>query len=298
MSNVFTIAAVEGHWREAVLGGLLAVSVILWLVWGIKALIRGDKSPWGLGRENRPGLPEAALAVSSMVAFAWLWLRILKGVLAWESLEKALAGGLAELLSCFLILGLLGWKGPERLKALGLKAKGLAGNLGWGTVLAVAVWPITTLLLVPVSLWTMQTVCHWLWDLNYTAQAHTLLREISETSPAGQLWLVVILAVVVAPLTEEILFRGLLQGWLAGLSRSRWTAIVAGAAIFALFHLAARENASVGEVSLARVETIPALFFLGVVLGYAYEKSGSLWRSMAIHLVFNGLSLAMAWGQM
>ena len=294
MSNDFIIGQIVGNWQEAVIAGLLAASGILWILWVIKAVASRGKQQWGVGSENRPGWPEAALAGASMVLLSSLWVWLLKGFLGSENLELALAGGLAELLSCLLVLSLLGWKGPERLKSLGLKAKGLGGNLGWGLILAMAVWPVATLILVPVSLEAVRIVCRWLWDLSYTAQAHTLLREMDGTGTTTHLWLVIILAVVVAPLTEEIIFRGLLQGWLAGLLRSRWIAIAVSAGIFAVFHLATRENAGVGEVSLARLETIPALFVLGLVLGYAYEKSGSLYRPMALHLAFNALSLFMA----
>ena len=298
MSNVFTIGQIAADWQRAVIAGLLAVSGVLWLVWLVKVLLKRGSLRWGVEIENRPGLREVALAAVSMALLATVWAWLLKGVLESQNLEFALAGGLAELMSCLLILGLLGWKSPNRLKSLGLTTKGLGGNLGWGVVLAVAVWPVATRVLVPMSLQAVEFICRWMWDLSYTAEAHTLLREMSGTSTAGHVWLVVILAVVVAPLTEEILFRGLLQGWLAELCRSRWIGIVGSAGIFALFHLAARENGSVGEVSLARVETIPALFVLGIVLGYAYEKSGSLYRPIVVHLAFNGLSLLTAWWQL
>ena len=298
MSNNFTIGQIAVNWQEAVIVGLLAASTILWIVWLVKVLLKRGTRDWGVGVENRPGWPEVALAGVSMAVLAWLLMVVLKGVLESEPLELALTGGLAELFSCLLILGLLGWKRPERLKSLGLRVKGLGGNMGWGLILALAVWPVATLVLVPVSLQTVEFVCRWLWDMSYTVQTHTLLREMNGSSTTIHWWLVIILAVVVAPVTEEILFRGLLQGWLAGMFRSRWAAIVVSAGIFAVFHLAAREDAIAGEFPLARIETIPALFVLGLVLGYAYEKSGSLYRPMAIHLVFNALTLLTAWGQL
>ncbi len=284
MSNVFTIGQIAVNWQEAAIVGLLAVLGILWIIWLVKALTRRGTIRWGVGSENRPGWPELALAWVSMGLLAWLWAWLLKGVLGSETLELALAWGLAELISCLLVLRLLGWKWSERLKSLGLTAKGLGGNLGWGLISALSVWPVAMLVLVPVSLRTVEFLCRWMWDLSYTVQTHPLIRELSEEATASNLWLVFMLAGVIAPLTEEILFRGLLQGALAQLFRSRWTAIIATAAIFSMFHMT--------------LENIPALFFLGVVLGYAYEKSGSLYRPMVIHLVFNALSLLTAWWQL
>ena len=297
-SNDFIIGQIAVNWQEAVFVGLLGVSGILWVIWSVKVLSKRGTVLWGVGTQNRPGWSEVALAGVSMAVLAWLLMVVLKGVLESEPLELALAGGLAELISCLLVLGLLGWKWPERLKSLGLTVKGLGRNLGWGLILALSVWPVATLVLVPVSLQTVESVCRWMFDLSYTVQTHTLLREMNGSSTTVHWWLVIILAAVVAPVTEEILFRGLLQGWLAGMFRSRWAAIVVSAGIFAVFHLAAREDAIAGEFPLARIETIPALFVLGLVLGYSYEKSGSLYRPMAIHLVFNALSLLTAWGQL
>jgi membrane protease YdiL (CAAX protease family) len=41
----------------------------------------------------------------------------------------------------------------------------------------------------------------------------------------------------------------------------------------------------------SNVEHWPALFVLGVGMGYAYEKSGSLWRPIFIHALFNGVTI-------
>ena len=152
--------------------------------------------------------------------------------------------------------------------------------MGWGLLLALAVWPLASILLGPASRHIVRFLARLLCEIDYTTQMHPLIHELSENPTASNLWLVVMLAGVIAPLTEEIFFRGFLQGALAQLFRSRWIAIIGTAAIFSMFHMP--------------LENIPALFFLGVVLGYAYEKSGSLYRPMAIHMVFNSLSLLTA----
>jgi membrane protease YdiL (CAAX protease family) len=36
----------------------------------------------------------------------------------------------------------------------------------------------------------------------------------------------------------------------------------------------------------------PALFVLAMGLGYAYEKSGSLFRPIIMHAIFNGIMIA------
>ena len=298
MSNVFVIAEMAPSWQKPVLLGLLAISLVLWAVWLIKVLISRRLLRGFAQIQDRPQLPQVALAAISLVLLASLWAWLLRGIVGSQNLELALAGALAELFTCLLILGLLAWQEPNRLSCFGLALRGLTRHLGWGLITALAVWPMATYLLLPVSLWTVKFLSRWLWNLTYTPQPHTLFREMTKTTVAIDFWLAVGLAVIIAPLTEEIFFRGLLQGALARLFRSRWTAIAVSAAIFSIFHLTVRPTVPAGEVSLANVEAVPSLFLLGLALGYSYEKAGSLYRPMVIHLTFNALSLIMVWPQL
>lgn len=91
-------------------------------------------------------------------------------------------------------------------------------------------------------------------------------------------------AVLVAPLTEEIIFRGLIQtsllnalGW-----GKRWTVIVLASLIFAGMHA--------GQPW----QTLPSLFVLALVLGWLYERTGSLWPSVLVHAGFNAINAALA----
>jgi membrane protease YdiL (CAAX protease family)/Flp pilus assembly protein TadD len=91
-------------------------------------------------------------------------------------------------------------------------------------------------------------------------------------------WLAFLGMGLVAPTAEEILFRGLLFGaigrWLSG----PWT-IVVTAAVFALAHL-------------QPIYFLP-LFGVGLVLGWARQKSGGLALPIALHCVNNCGALLM-----
>lgn len=95
----------------------------------------------------------------------------------------------------------------------------------------------------------------------------------------------ILTAVLLAPVVEELLFRGLLQTSLqqSGLVRNRWGAIVITAVLFAAVH-----------AGIAQLMALPALFVLALGLGYAYERSGSLFSSMLIHGTFNAVQIAIA----
>ncbi|MEF2269630.1 type II CAAX endopeptidase family protein [Janthinobacterium sp. LS2A] len=89
------------------------------------------------------------------------------------------------------------------------------------------------------------------------------------------LWLLA-LGVLAAPLCEEFIFRGLLQG---GLRRSlpAWQAVTVAAALFAIVHPPAA--------------MLPA-FALGLCTGIAYERSGALLAPMLVHAGYNAALLA------
>lgn len=120
---------------------------------------------------------------------------------------------------------------------------------------------------------TVRVILHFL--PFYPFDPHPTLKALHDGLPAR--WVIVGLwigAVAVAPIAEEFFFRGLLQTFLVGIARNRWLAIVLAAAVF-------------GAVHLSQPHTIVALTALGVVLGYVYERTGSLVAPILIHAAFN-----------
>ena len=91
----------------------------------------------------------------------------------------------------------------------------------------------------------------------------------------GALALQMTITSVIAPIGEELIFRGVLQTYL----QKRWprgVGIAFSALCFALFH---------ADIDLA----LP-LFLVGVVLGFTYLWSGRLYSSMAVHIVNNAIA--------
>lgn len=295
MSTVFIAAQADPfrpgplHWT------LLAISIILCGAWLINTIKKGGPLRTAAKIHDRPGLIELTQTILGLLLLNLLLYPLFKGLLGSKTLEIALAGAVASILTCTLVLARLARANPICFKGLGLESAQLLRQLAPGFITALAVWPIAVMLLMPASLYVIEFVTNWGWGLTYTPQAHNLLREFNESLVPLNLSLTIAIAVIIAPLTEEVIFRALLQGTLFRLYRSRWLAIVVSAAIFALLHLAIRGNVPAGEFSLAQMETIVPLFFLGLVLGYAYEKSRSLYRPICIHMGFNALSLLILW---
>ena len=83
-------------------------------------------------------------------------------------------------------------------------------------------------------------------------------------------------AVVIAPLTEEIVFRGIiLKGLLAHCTQNR--AVVWSAILFGLFHLNPWQ--------------FPVAFILGLVFAYWVIQTGSLWPAILGHALNNLISV-------
>jgi membrane protease YdiL (CAAX protease family) len=93
-------------------------------------------------------------------------------------------------------------------------------------------------------------------------------------------WLLFIGGVVVAPLVEEIFFRGFV---FAGLrNRYGWQkAALSSAALFGLIHF-------------TPTAIIP-IFLLGYVFAYLYQRSGSLWPGILMHASSNAVALGAAY---
>jgi membrane protease YdiL (CAAX protease family) len=99
--------------------------------------------------------------------------------------------------------------------------------------------------------------------------------QLLPESPVG-VFFTVLLAIVIAPLVEEIVFRGVLLSALA----QRWgTAVGVGvsSAVFALVHV----------LPFA----IPPIFVLSLVLGWVFVRTRSLWPCVAAHALFNAFGV-------
>ncbi len=88
---------------------------------------------------------------------------------------------------------------------------------------------------------------------------------------------------IAAPVIEELMFRGCLQSWLRRHLGAK-AAILLSALCFALFHFAFSQ--SYGNLSI-----IVTLFGFSCFLGFIYEKQGSLYASIGLHMAFNTASV-------
>jgi membrane protease YdiL (CAAX protease family) len=88
----------------------------------------------------------------------------------------------------------------------------------------------------------------------------------------------ILLIVIAAPISEEICFRGMLYGGLRERLPRLAAALIAGL-IFGGLH------------ALTGVTAVPPLIFFGFVLCLLYEKTGSIWPCILLHMLNNSVAL-------
>lgn len=107
-------------------------------------------------------------------------------------------------------------------------------------------------------------------------------QDLGRTSLFGLegLWAFLALVVVI-PVVEEMLFRGLLYGRLRQAHMSYWPAAIVVSALFAIAH---------GQLNVAI-----DVFCLSMVACYLRELTGSIWAGILLHMAKNALAFSMVY---
>jgi membrane protease YdiL (CAAX protease family) len=154
------------------------------------------------------------------------------------------------------LAGLPSFPGKEPMRAV-------ASGIGLGIV----AWFVTTLLLNGVAM-LMEAV-----GLEPEPQAAE--QALGLLDP----WLVVLAIVILAPIAEELFFRGVVyNAWLRE-GGPRW-ALIGSAILFAVIHLS--------------LVTLLPIFVLGLALAWLYRRSGTLLAPIAMHMTVNGITVVLA----
>ena len=93
-------------------------------------------------------------------------------------------------------------------------------------------------------------------------------------------------AVLLGPLVEEVLMRGLIFAPLA--RRKRWLGYLISTLAFSLLHLVGYlGTVPIDELLLSLLDYIPG----SIALAYAYERGGTIWSPIALHMLVNAMSV-------
>jgi membrane protease YdiL (CAAX protease family) len=161
-----------------------------------------------------------------------------------------------------------------RFKGFGLNPRTLPKDIGWAIVNYIAAMP-----LVLFSIWIIVSIGKQFVTGDFEFPKNESLEELMQFQTGLKIVVIFSLAVVV-PILEELLFRGLIQSTLRTHLHSPWLAIFLTSLIFVVMH--------------PNWQHWLPLMALSVCMGYAYEKSGSILRSITIHILFNSISIVGA----
>ncbi|MGD9976908.1 MAG: lysostaphin resistance A-like protein [Bacteroidales bacterium] len=111
------------------------------------------------------------------------------------------------------------------------------------------------------------------WMIRMETSAEMLTKAFMGTDGFAAFFLNLIMVAVLPAIGEELVFRGIIQKHLSNLTRSSFVGIMLTALLFSAFHL--------------QFKGFVPRFALGVMFGYMYVWSGSIWLPMVAHFTNN-----------
>jgi membrane protease YdiL (CAAX protease family) len=161
-------------------------------------------------------------------------------------------------------------------QARGLNPAELFGlqNLHWRS-LAVTLGAFTLIILISVNVVSSISVT-WLQKIWSELEPQETVQAFQKSDSLGLKILVIFLAVVIAPLAEETLFRGFVYGVLKRYTDAPFAAL-SSSLMFAIIHM--------------HVGSLLPLWMLAVLFCLAYEITGCLLVPMLLHAIFNAVSI-------
>jgi len=266
--------------------GVLLLVLAAGVVMGIRFLLRLNARkgrPWHRGCRVLRGRPVGWMAVVALLAAVFLlqilllatslwWLpRIARGPLS-EEMVAVLVGGVAMHGVVILLVWMaLSFRGASWTRYFGSPAGG-----GW--VLRAGQGVGGYLMALPLV-----ALSAWLWQRGLTAAGieivpQEVMRLVLEAEPWWMRGFIILLAVGIAPVAEELFFRGIL---LPPLSRGVGVvaAVVGSSLLFAAIHI--------------HLAALVPIFVLSLACALAYIHTASLTVPIVLHAVFNGVSVVL-----
>ncbi len=239
-----------------------------------------SSNPTSLGEMVRAVLQSGALGFSGLLAIS-----------VWASILLVLAGGrVGTMVQSGLSIVSLGL-GTGTVAVLFLAGRGLGRSyldfkiptrrdLGYTAAGIVAIFLVMFLLSFLLTQLGVQTA------------SHSVEQQAKNGNPAILLLFVPLSWLVIGP-CEELLYRNIIQKSLYD-SFSDYGAVVVASIVFALAHVLAYAT---GSTPLELAGTLLVIFFLSLVLGTVYLKTGNLTASALVHGTFDAILFAVMYLQ-
>jgi membrane protease YdiL (CAAX protease family) len=256
---------------------IFAAGVFLFTRWLYKTSLGKNALAESLPRRNNmpPYMPiipliiwlgGVAVAVSAVNKF-------FPGLANWQSvLVDNVIVSIGSIITIAVIIFLVRATFARQTKGFGLDVRTIPKDLLAAAGSLLAVWPVLTMLFL-----TTVFLGQLIYGPDFQIQKHEELELLTSCPQVSVRVVIVVAAVLIIPVIEEMLFRGLFQTMIRSYMGKPWTSIAASSLLFTAAH--------------ANAAHWPVLLALAMCLGYSYEKSGSLFRPIFIHIFFNASSI-------
>jgi len=229
------------------------------------------------------GLPPLGVAVWEAVV-VYLVGNILLGGIAYAAIRGTgddpgaarVIGGLAALDVVFLaaMVVWLARQHPGAPRALGIRVTGRAVAAGLG--LGAALYAVVAFGLGEAVIWVLE---------RFSDATVEVPAQLPDEIGGRVAVLAVVVVVVLAPVTEELYFRGILFRSVRD-RRGPWLGILVSSLLFGLVHYTPTDGPGVIVLPLVMV-------FTGAALALMYERSANLVVPVAAHMTFNAIGVTL-----
>jgi membrane protease YdiL (CAAX protease family) len=246
-----------------VVAGVLLLGRLLWQIWRHRLNAAPELLGPGLSLMETVFVVAGGFVVLGEVIVPLVAMPLVSKLISLLPLEAAASSGAVVMgLYCFTAI-------PVLLLIWAFKGKDLQWHPSWNAIGQGFRGLLLALPLVALVGWVVEQI----WP--QAGGSNPLLEQVLDSRNGTALALLAITAVVLAPLFEELLFRGLLLPVLGGYW-GNFAGVVISALVFALAHLSLSEAAP--------------LFVLGLGLGWVRLRSGNLSSCVVMHGLWNGLT--------
>jgi len=212
------------------------------------------------------GIPDAICAgILALWMISVIWQSL--GVTQVISLKAIYANSIVYGALVLGIFGVIGFRGESAISIFQLQPSRLPRAAGAGIL-----WLVITYPLIMAAQLVVQRV------FGTADDSQLIVKYFLEHPDLKHRAAVVFLAVIVAPVAEEVLFRGYIYGVIRRYG-GRVPALLTSSLLFAAIHV--------------HLPSLLGLGILAVILCLLYERTGSLWAPITMHAAFNASTIVL-----
>jgi len=240
------------------IGFLVLLTFYGWLAYRSSAHARLTTRPFGL-----PDILCASILGIWMISVIWQSFGSDQSI----TLRAIIANSIVYASLILGIFGVIGFQGKSAIESFGLEPSRLLKAAGTGLL-----WLLITYPLILAAQGLVQKI------FGSADDSQMIVKYFLEHPDLKHRAAVIFMAVIMAPVAEEVIFRGYFYGVIRSYG-GRLPALLTSSLLFAAIHV--------------HLPSLLGLGILAIILCMVYERTGSLWASIAMHAAFNASTIVV-----